>query len=256
LDSLYIQDYCFLTDPADVYYKNFRENNLIISSDCTDFKEVCFCLALGINPYPEVFFDLNISEVTNGYLVQIGSDKGRNLVKNNKDFFEKPKEEHLKETEVKRKEIILRLSAHLNRQNIPPKTILYELIKQNHDSAIWQEEALRCVECGACIMNCPTCHCFLLFDEKENNQFIRARSWDGCQYKNFTKVAGGANPLKFRAQRLRNRYIKKFEFFYERISKYACTGCGRCIEGCIAKIDLREIFEKLRGINDAVKNIK
>jgi ferredoxin len=110
---------------------------------------------------------------------------------------------------------------------------------------VWQEEALRCVECGACIMNCPTCHCFLLFDAKSKNEYLRSRIWDGCQYRNFTRVAGGANALKFREYRLRNRYIKKFEFFYERLNFYACTGCGRCIECCPGKIDLQKIFKRL-----------
>jgi len=94
-------------------------------------------------------------------------------------------------------------------------------------------------------MNCPTCHCFLIFDEKKGDGFMRGRSWDGCQYKAFSRVAGGANPLQLRKQRLRNRYIKKFEFFPDNIDLYACTGCGRCIEGCPAEIDLREVFKKL-----------
>jgi sulfhydrogenase subunit beta (sulfur reductase) len=81
--------------------------------------------------------------------------------------------------------------------------------------------------------------------QHEDNVFIRARTWDGCQYKNFTRVAGGANPLMLRKQRLRNRYIKKFDFFSVNLGMYACTGCGRCIENCIAKIDLREIFRTL-----------
>jgi Fe-S oxidoreductase len=94
-------------------------------------------------------------------------------------------------------------------------------------------------------MNCPTCHCFLLFDSQRHNEYLRSRIWDGCQYKNFTRVAGGANALRFREQRLRNRYIKKFEFFPQNLDLYACTGCGRCIESCPAKIDLREIFKRL-----------
>ncbi|MCM8820066.1 MAG: 4Fe-4S dicluster domain-containing protein, partial [Candidatus Omnitrophica bacterium] len=245
LVSLYIQDYCFLTEPTDEHYQYFRNNNFIISSDCTDFKEACFCLALGINPYPEVFFDLNISDVGNGYLVKLGSEKGEKTTEECKDYFQEAQKSLILQQNTMRQDLIGKLSLHIDKLEFPRNQNLYELIKKNYTNDIWQQESLRCVECGACIMNCPTCHCFLLFDEKENSQFIRARTWDGCQYKNFVRVAGGANPLKFRAQRLRNRYIKKFDFFYQRISRYACTGCGRCVESCIAKIDIREIFKTI-----------
>jgi sulfhydrogenase subunit beta (sulfur reductase) len=245
LTSLYIQDFVFLEGQADQSYKAMRENNLIISSDCTSFKDVCFCLAIGIKPYPEKLFDLNLSQVRLGYLVEVGSLKGQKNIDENKSLFEEARSEHLLSREEKRKEETDQLWYHLKPQNIPSKDSLYNLTKQGYDNAVWAENALRCVECGACIMNCPTCHCFLLFDETTKNGYARARIWDGCQYKNFTRVAGGANPLKMRTPRLRNRYIKKFEFFPDQIHLYACTGCGRCIECCPGKIDLREIFKAL-----------
>jgi len=245
LFSLNIQDYVFLSEPQDLDYRLNRENNLIISGDCIDFKEVCFCVLLDILPYPVKFFDLNISPIDNGYIVDVGSEKGEKIVLENKDLFEDVDKNKILEIDSRRKKTIERLFSHLRSQNLPKKDSLYNLIKNNYQANVWQKEALKCVECGACIMNCPTCHCFLLFDSKLEKDYLRAISWDGCQYKNFTKVAGGANPLKFRSYRLRNRYIKKFEFFYEKLNLYACTGCGRCIDSCIVKIDLREIFKEL-----------
>jgi len=245
LFSLNIQDYVFLSQPQDLDYRLNRENNLIISGDCIDFKEVCFCVLLDILPYPVKFFDLNISPIDNGYIVEVGSEKGDKIIVENEPLFKEAKENHILEINDRRKKMIERLFSHLKAQNLPKKDSLYSLIKNNYQANVWQKEALKCVECGACIMNCPTCHCFLLFDSKLEKDYLRAISWDGCQYKNFTKVAGGANPLKFRSYRLRNRYIKKFEFFYEKLNLYACTGCGRCIDSCIAKIDLREIFKEL-----------
>ncbi|MDD5584240.1 MAG: 4Fe-4S dicluster domain-containing protein, partial [Candidatus Omnitrophica bacterium] len=230
LISLYVHDFVFLEGQADQGYKAMRENNLIISSDCTSFKDVCFCLALDIKPYPEKLFDINLSPVKQGYLVEIGSAKGQKITEENKNLFEESLPEHLLERAEKRKEETDRLWGHLKPRNIPPKNSLYALTKKSYENTVWEENALRCVECGACIMNCPTCHCFLLFDAKKKNDYVRGRIWDGCQYKNFSRVAGGANPLKMRILRLRNRYIKKFEFFQENLKMYACTGCGRCIE--------------------------
>jgi ferredoxin len=247
LYSLKIQNCIFLEDEADAGYDYQYKNNLIISSDCTSFKEVCFCVLLDIKPFPQNHFDLNLSLLNGGYLIEIGSEKGKKVIEENKDLFEEINQQSLKERETQRNKIIKDLSSHLEKQGIPKKELLYQLVKEGYENEIWQEEALRCVECGCCIMNCPTCHCFLLFDIKRNDKFIRARTWDGCQYKNFARVAGGANPLKFRMCRQRNRYIKKFEFFIDRCDLYACTGCGRCIEGCPAKIDIREIFKVLSG---------
>ena len=38
---------------------------------------------------------------------------------------------------------------------------------------------------------------------------------------------------------------KKFNFFHKRMGQFACTGCGRCVEACLGKIDLREILKEL-----------
>jgi Fe-S oxidoreductase len=102
-----------------------------------------------------------------------------------------------------------------------------------------------CVECNGCVFMCDTCHCFLLSDDSLSGNARRLRLWDGCLLKNFTKVAGGANPLRLRYMRLRNRYLKKFDFFISNLGYQACCGCGRCIEVCPGKIDIRRILRKL-----------
>ena len=245
--ALRIQDYVFLEGEVDENYKKMREENLIISSDCTSFKETCFCMALGINPYPEELFDLNLSYLENGYSIEIGSDKGEKIISENKTFFKELTWQMREEYNKNRNDITKKMAFQVARLNFPQKESLYKIIKNGYNDAIWKDEALRCVECGACVMNCPTCHCFLLFDTKDEKGYFKGRIWDGCQYKNFTRVAGGASALRFREYRLRNRYIKKFEFFPDRIKLYACTGCGRCVEDCPAKIDLRKIFTTLNA---------
>ncbi|MFN7169890.1 MAG: 4Fe-4S dicluster domain-containing protein [Candidatus Omnitrophota bacterium] len=246
LYSLKIQDYVFLGgEVTDPFYAQRRENTLIVSGDCSAFKEVCFCLALEINPFPEEGFDINFSFLDSGFLVEVGSEKGEKIINDGKDIFSLATPEQISERDKKRREIVKNLNEHIKLHSIPPKNNLQKIVKDGFGSAIWKEEALRCVECGGCNFSCDTCHCFLLSEDRFGNAHERVRLWDACLYANFAKVAGGANPLRYRYQRLRNRYLKKFDFFPENIGLIACCGCGRCIEVCPAKIDIRKILREL-----------
>ncbi|MCM8783229.1 MAG: 4Fe-4S dicluster domain-containing protein [Candidatus Omnitrophica bacterium] len=246
LFSLKIQDYVFLEGiVSDPFYRARRENSLIISGDCTAFKEVCFCLSLEINPYPGDGFDINLSPLEDGFLVEAGSLKGEEIIKKGKGIFSLAQNEQIAKRIENREAFKKSLDKHIQFHNIPKKEVLQKIVKDGFSSSLWQEEALRCVECGGCNLSCPTCHCFLLAEDRFGNAHEKVRLWDACLYANFARVAGGANPLRYRYQRLRNRYLKKFDFFPENISLFACSGCGRCIEVCPAKIDIRKNLKEL-----------
>ncbi len=241
-----IQDFVFLEGvEVDSLYRLRRENTVIISSDCTAFKQVCFCLALDILPHPEEGFDLNLSPLNEGYLVEVGSTKGEGLLKEYAQYFIPAKDTQIVARSSKRKSLIERLKKHLLPQNIPAKEGLQALVKQGYGSSTWSEFMLTCVECGGCNLVCDTCHCFLLSERKEGNQHEKLKLWDSCLYANYARVAGGANPLRTRSQRLRNRFTKKFDFFMDNLGLPACCGCGRCIEVCPGKIDIREVLKDL-----------
>ena len=54
LRSLAVMDHVFLNgDFRDPFYAERRQNTLVIASDCTGYRPSCFCVALGINPFPE-----------------------------------------------------------------------------------------------------------------------------------------------------------------------------------------------------------
>ncbi len=246
LFALKIQDFVFLGGISkDPFYEKKRQNTLLVSGDCPNFKEVCFCAALDIMPYAEEGFDLNMSPLNAGFLVDVGSAKGQEVVDKNAAYFLPATDIQLAARQKKRDAMLKKLKEHLALHNIPGKESIPGIVRKGHDSAIWKERMLTCVECGGCNMLCDTCHCFLLNDRKTGNVNEKIRSWDACLYANFTRVAGGANPMKNRYQRLRNRYLKKFDFFPANIDLCACCGCGRCIEVCPAKIDIREILTSL-----------
>ena len=229
----------------DPLYIKAREENLIISADCTFAIPTCFCLAVDVKPYPQENFDLNLSQVRGGFIVTVGSDKGQCLVDANDALFQEPSQEALLEEVERRKKVIKEVEKNLVESNVPRQDRFQGIIEKNYESEIWDDEAKTCVECGACNTICPTCHCFLLADQKNEKHFIRYRLWDSCMVKDFARVAGGANPRPRLWMRLRNRFEKKFDFFPKIAGIYACTGCGRCITACPAKIDIRQVLKRL-----------
>jgi ferredoxin len=177
--------------------------------------------------------------------VDVGSIKAETIVKSLKQLLTPATLGQISGRALKRESVIKRLEEHLWHHQIPKKESLKDIVLSGYNSTIWQKEMQTCVECGGCVFMCDTCHCFLLTDEEKEADAQRLRIWDGCLFKNFTRVAGGANPLKMRYMRLRNRYLKKFDFFIENIGYQACCGCGRCIDVCPGRIDIRSILRRL-----------
>jgi ferredoxin len=232
-------------DFVDPRYVEYRKKNLIISADCDDYKEVCYCVYLGVSPYPKKNFDLNISEISKGLLIEIDSEKGQAIIDKYRGLFKKASSEQLKEKEKNRALMQKKLEENVKQMHLPRLERIKDLIRKNPNSQVWKDKAGACVECAACTQVCPTCHCFLLYDAPVKAGFAKFKIWDSCQLQGFARVAGGATPRPRRWQRLRNRYVKKFDFFEKALGIYACTGCGRCIEACPGEIDMREIFKKL-----------
>ena len=246
LKGFKVQDFVFKNhDYQDPFYIKNREQNLIISADCTCSIETCFCLALGVKPYPQEDFDINLSQVEEGFVVDIGSEKGTKLVEKHSDLFDQAKDKVIKDKDIQREKVIKEIQDNIKENSIPEEDSYKGIIEKKFESDIWSDEAKECVECGACNMICPTCHCFLLYDQKNENSMKRLRIWDSCMVKDFARVAGGANPRPKLWMRLRNRFEKKFDFFPKVADIYACTGCGRCISACPAKIDIRKVLKRL-----------
>ncbi|MFH1459702.1 MAG: 4Fe-4S dicluster domain-containing protein [Candidatus Omnitrophota bacterium] len=248
LKGFKIQDHVFKNDDyKDPFYIKARDENLIISADCTCAIETCFCLSLGVKPYPQEDFDLNLSPLKGGYLVKVGSDKGKKIVEVNTVLFKDSEEKQIITRDEQRQKVISEVQANLKKNEVPSEDLLEKAVEKNFESEIWKEEAKTCVECTACNTICPTCHCFLLYDQKDKDQMARLRIWDSCMVKDFAIVAGGANPRPRLWMRLRNRFEKKFDYFPKVAKIFACTGCGRCISACPAKIDIRRILKKIAG---------
>lgn len=237
LDRIYLEG-----DFVDPYYAANRSKILIIGADCTDCGETCFCNMVKGQPYPAKLFDLNLSPIDDGYVVEIGSEKGRKLV----EGFREAAKDQLEKKAKNRQKVTNCLAE--NNSSYHLKLDLSETHKRNLENKAWKVLTKDCVECSACNLICPTCSCFLLIDTRyqipvTSNQ--RYKIWDACLKCGYAKVAGGANPRGKLYQRLQNRYHCKFDYSFDRLNRYICVGCGRCIDGCAGKIDMRKVFVEL-----------
>ncbi|MBC7188591.1 4Fe-4S dicluster domain-containing protein [Candidatus Aerophobetes bacterium] len=241
-DSVYAGEE-FGKEYKDPFYINSREKTILISSDCLSPDEFCFCNLLEEKPFPEEGFDLNFSTVDEGFLVQVGSEKGKRLIEENQSLFS-PADEHMIQKRGKNREKTIKKLEKINRE-FKTKLPYRQLIKESYDSPVWKDHSSSCVDCAGCNQICPTCRCFILADVRGKEKYERYYLWDGCLLTGFSRVAGGANPRPYLYQRFSNRLFCKFYFFPENINLDACTGCGRCIAVCIGKIDMRKVLRDL-----------
>ena len=245
LAGLKIHDHVFNgLRPSDPAYAQARRNTILVSCDCTDCLDVCFCTGVGQQPYAEQGFDINLSPLSDGCLVDTGSERGARLLDGVSEYLSPADETLLDERRRHRAAMCERLVQQSVQTGVVPGTDLATAVRAAKDSDLWADFAQDCVECGACNFVCCTCHCFQLTDGMAGDDPVRGKQWDGCLLLNFARVAGGVNPRAGRARRLQNRFAKKFDYFPAVLDCYACDGCGRCTEVCPGNIDIRDVLKR------------
>ncbi|NMC50366.1 MAG: hypothetical protein GYA47_13220 [Desulfovibrio sp.] len=122
------------------------------------------------------------------------------------------------------------------------------VLERSWNSSVWHRKAEKCLACGSCNIVCPTCYCFDIREEVDENLKTgrRFREWDGCMLSGFALVAGGHNFRAQAAERYRHRYMRKGKYIFDKIGELGCVGCGRCVRACTSKIaDPCAIFNAL-----------
>lgn len=237
-----VYDRVFLmNDPIDPGYKQKRESTVLLSADCPEPEDCCFCNLVGLHPYGQAICDINMTIVDRGYVFETFTKAGERLINEHSKLFTECTKEDQKRREQTRAAAEKKLAA------INKGPFCEDLAARvaNVDQRLQHEVRKECVECHACLHACPTCYCFLLSDHHKGKEYARVRTWDACYYAAYARVGGGANPRSELDQRFWNRFQCKFNYFKQYEGFYACSGCGRCFRGCSGKIDIREILWKL-----------
>jgi sulfhydrogenase subunit beta (sulfur reductase) len=231
--ALHVLDALFLEqEPVDPYYAERRENTTLIGLACREMGEECFCTSLGLAPDDAGDVDLMLTEVEDGYAVQVVTGKGEAILGN------------------------LALEAV---EGTPPQPDVGEKIPilepeawpQHFDDDYWARVADRCLSCRLCTYVCPTCRCFDVRDyETRNGDIERLRAWDSCMAEGYRRIAGGHDPRPAKADRLRNRFYCKFCYYPQDFGPVACVGCGRCIAQCPVNVDIVEVLEGVTRLGE------
>ncbi len=236
LDEMYL-------DPeyTDTYYSNRRKNSILAGYDCHSLVENCHCKAYGIDPWPGKNADLTISMLDKDIFIRFHSRKGMFLKREleKQTTFDEASDNDI----IRIEELRSGISETLLQKNkkLPGFELSGRLIKDSKEK-IWELYSADCVSCGACAAICPTCTCFLLIDRPD---FEKIRQLDACQYPGFERVAAGENPLAELPARFKNRYQCKYVWKPLKFKSLTCTGCGRCIDTCIGKINKNELLAEL-----------
>ena len=234
LDEIYLdKDY---TDP---FYRERRRNTLIIASDCNSVAEHCHCTSYGVKPFANGKADIALQSEGDEIFLRVISNRGKELAGKLSEARQVDDPGILTLAEKRHKETEA-LLADINK-NLPDYKSTGDLVLRA-GREIWAKYSTRCVSCGACTIICPTCSCFLLIDRPD---FEKVKQADACQYPGFERVAGGDDALFSLPDRFRNRYMCKYVWRPQKFKSPACTGCGRCIEACIGKINKNELFMEL-----------
>jgi ferredoxin len=226
--ALPVLDHVFGWDYQDPFFRQRRANTTVVTLACVAHDEHCFCTGVGLAP--------DATRGSDVLLVPLGDDafEVRFVTERGRQLFEPLTEESTQVGNVPPgPEMAFDLSAVRSR------------LENAWDQVPWSLLTLRCVGCGACAHNCPTCHCFDIVDETSRESGCRVRNWDTCQDVMYSMHASGHNPRGNQAARQQNRIRHKFLTYPSKFGDMLCTGCGSCARNCPVGLGVRRVLQQI-----------
>jgi len=232
LAALAILDRVFDADMADPYYHQVRSQMFVLAVNCPEPGGTCFCASLNTGPRCLGGYDLALTELSTSFAVEVGSQRGRDLLERIEHEEADANARHLVE-------LMMSTAAKHYMGRSLDTTDLPDILLTNMDHRQWERAAVRCQACGNCTLVCPTCFCNNVYDRTDlsGRQADRYRNWGTCFALEFSYHTGGFTRSS-RSARYRQWLTHKLASWHGQFGTSGCTGCGRCITWCPVGIDM------------------
>lgn len=265
LDRFFSGEIFGRADTADLPYLRRRAATTLVSVACQEPGDTCLCVCCRGGPALQEGFDWQLTELSSGWFVEIGSARGEELAQAHREHLRPAEENEARERNHRLLAAVERLTA-TSTHRVQTMACGRLVSSGRLGREFWDEIGHRCFECGSCAFVCPTCSCFTVADVQApgsapfedpapavpasgsppDGEWERTRYRDCCQLAGFVRVAGGGYPRGDTGARCQTRFFHKMSWqFTERMGTPGCTGCGRCILACPAGNGISRVSERM-----------
>jgi sulfhydrogenase subunit beta (sulfur reductase) len=230
-------------DLADTAYLRRASALASVSVACTTPCPLGFCICCDAGPFLASGFDVQLTDLGDRFLAEVGSEKGARLVEPSADLFRPAADAEVE----RRRELEAEAKRAFGPETCHFASAMRRVSTGRVSAELWDEIAGSCLECGACNFVCPTCYCFSVKDQRRDSHWVRCRTWDSCQYSAFTLEASGHNPREAHRERVKRRFFHKVSAqYFRRDGTVGCVGCGRCVKVCLGTTDMPAVVAAIR----------
>ena len=230
-------------DLPDTAYLRRAAAVTVVSVACTKPCPLGFCICCDAGPFLADSFDVQLTDLGDRFLAEVGSEKGSRLLEPSADLF---RPAAVNEVE-RRRELEEQAKRAFGPETCHFASAMRRVSTGRVSAELWDEIAGSCLECGACNFVCPTCYCFSVKDQRRDGHWVRCRTWDSCQFRAFTLEASGHNPRQDHRERVKRRFFHKVSAqYFRRDGAIGCVGCGRCVKVCLGTTDMPAVVAAIR----------
>jgi sulfhydrogenase subunit beta (sulfur reductase) len=240
LAAITVQDRTMIHDQyTDPIYAERRQRALIIAVNCSQAASTCFCTSMDTGPRCRSGFDLALTELDTGFMVEIGSTRGAQIVETLS--LREARHDESAAADERCAQAVAQISKRLD------TTDIRDLLLNNLEHSRWNEVAQRCLSCTNCTLVCPTCFCCSVSEvsDLQGDRVERLRQWDSCFNGEISYMNGDLVRRDIRS-RYRQWLTHKLATWHDQFDSSGCVGCGRCITWCPVGIDLTEEVAAIR----------